>query len=64
VELQRQTNRTYAKMQLKAFHLDGKCIFRTLENMANMNVTTFNTHFKHVTYTIMWGSLNYPSNVN
>jgi len=44
--------------------------FKTQENWANMKVTTFGSlqcdtkHFKHVTNTIMWGSLKYPSNVN
>jgi len=32
-----------AKLQVKAFHLDGKWFFRTQENLANMNVTTFNS---------------------
>jgi hypothetical protein len=46
-------------LQCKAFHLDGKRTFKTLENLSNMNLTTFistqfdTKHFKHAMNTIV-----------
>jgi hypothetical protein len=52
MEFQREINGLSAKLQVKAFHPDGKRFYRTQENSANINVTTFsslqceNAHFK------------------
>jgi hypothetical protein len=61
MEFQREINGLSAKLQVKPFHLVGKLFFRTQENLANVNVTAFNSlqcenaHFKHAMNCTMWG---------
>jgi hypothetical protein len=43
MEFQRERNSLSAKLALKAFNVDGKRGFKTQENVAKMNVTTFNS---------------------
>jgi hypothetical protein len=70
MEIQSERNMLHAKLQWKAAQLHVKWAFKTQENLANMNVTTFislyldTKHFKYAMNGIMEGSLKYPNDVN